>query len=175
VTFRVRAKASDAACPGCRRRSSRVHARYQRQLADLPLGGRRVRIIVHVRRFKCASPRCAQSTFSEQIPGLTTPFARRTPPLNSALAEVALALAGRPGSRLAGKLAMPCCRDVLIRLIRAQPVPGPGHIDVLGVDLSRPWDYPDCWGGRAGTSWWRLGRDHPGAGQVGIIPPSWRR
>ena len=134
VTFRVRARAGDAACPGCRRRSARVHARYQRQLADLPLGGRRVRIIVHVRRFKCASPRCAQSTFSEQIPGLTTPFARRTPPLNSALAEVALALAGRPGSRLAGKLAMPCCRDVLIQLIRAQPVPGTGHIDVVGVD-----------------------------------------
>jgi transposase len=134
VTFRVRARAGDAACPGCRRRSSRVHARYQRQLADLPLGGRRVQIIVHIRRFKCTSLRCAQSTFSEQIPGLTTPFARRTPPLTGALAGIALALAGRPGSRLAGKLAMPCCRDVLIRLIRAQPVPGAGHIDVLGVD-----------------------------------------
>jgi transposase len=93
-----------------------------------------VRVIVRVRRFKCASPRCAQSTFSEQIPGLTTPFARRTPPLTGALAEVALARAGRPGSRLAGKLAMPCCRDVLIRLIRARPVPGAGHVDVLGVD-----------------------------------------
>jgi transposase len=133
--------------PGCRRRSARVHARYQRQLADLPLGARRVRITVRIRRFKCASPRCAQSTFSEQIPGLTTPFARRTPPLTDALAEVALALAGRPGSRLAAKLAMPCCRDVLIRLIRARPVPGAGHIDVLGVDLSRSRDYPDCWCG----------------------------
>ena len=29
---------------------------------------------------------------------------------------------------------MPCCRDVLIRLIRAQPVPGPGTSTVLGVD-----------------------------------------
>jgi hypothetical protein len=51
----------------------------------------------------------------------------------SALAEVVLALAGRPGSRLAAKLAMPCCRDVLIRLIRAQPVPGAGHIAVPGA------------------------------------------
>jgi transposase len=134
VTFRVRAKASDAACSGCRRRSSRVHARYQRQLADLPLGGRRVQVIVHIRRFKCLNSRCAQSTFSEQIPGLTTPFARRTPPLTEALAKVALALAGRPGSRLAAELAMPCCRDVLIRLIRAQPIPVAGHIAVLGVD-----------------------------------------
>jgi transposase len=134
VTFRVRARAGDAACPGCGRRSSRVHARYQRQLADLPLCGRQVRVVVHVRRFKCVSQRCAQATFSEQIPGLTTPFARRTPSLAEALAGVALALAGRPGSRLAAKLAMPCCRDVLIRLIRAQPVPGAGHIAVPGVD-----------------------------------------
>jgi transposase len=132
VTFRVRAKAGDAACPGCRRRSSRVHARYQRQLADLPLGGRRVRVIADIRRFMCVSPRCGHSTFSEQIPGLTTPFARRTPPLADALAEVALA--GRPGARLAPELAMPCCRDVLIRLIRARPVPGAGRIEILGVD-----------------------------------------
>ena len=122
-----RARAADVARPGFTPATS----------ASSPISrsaARRVRIIVHIRRFKCASPRCAQSTFSEQIPGLTTPFARRTPPLTGALAEVALALAGRPGSRLAAKLAMPCCRDVLIRLIRAQPVPGAGHIDVLGVD-----------------------------------------
>lgn len=134
MTFRVRAKAVGAACPGCRRRSSRVHARYERQLADLPVGGRRARVIVRVRRFKCLSPRCGQATFSEQIPGLTTPFARRTPPLTEALAKVAIALAGRPGARLGAKLSMPCCRDVLIRLIRARPLPGAGRIEVLGVD-----------------------------------------
>lgn len=134
VTFRVRARAADAACPGCRRRSSRAHARYQRQLDDLPLGGLRARVIAGIRRFKCVSPRCGQSTFSEQIPGLTTPFARRTPPLTGALVKVALSLAGRPGSRLAARLAMPCCRDVLIRLIRARPLPEAGQVEVIGVD-----------------------------------------
>jgi transposase len=134
VWFRVRANASDAACSCCGQRSSRVHARYRRQLADLPSGGRQVRITVTVRRFKCLCPHCDQSTFSEQIPGLTTPFARRTPALTGALVEIALALAGRPGSRLAAGLAMPCCRDVLIRLIRARPTPETGHIDVLGID-----------------------------------------
>lgn len=87
-----------------------------------------------VRRFKCVDARCAQSTFSEQIPGLTTPFARRTPALSGTLVEIALALAGRPGSRLAGKLAMPCCRDVLIRLVRGCPLPQTGRIEVLGID-----------------------------------------
>jgi transposase len=111
-----------------------VHARYQRQLADLPLGGRRVQVIALIRRFKCLNRRCGQSTFSEQIPGLTTPFARRTPPLTDALVKVALALAGRAGARLAAELAMPSSRDVLIRLICAQPLPGAGRIEVLGVD-----------------------------------------
>jgi transposase len=119
VWFRVRAKATDAACSCCGQRSSRVHARYRRQLSDLPCGGRRVRITATVRRFTCVDARCARSTFSEQIPGLTTPFARRTPALTDALLEIALSLAGRPGSCLASKLAMLCCRDVLIRLIRA--------------------------------------------------------
>jgi hypothetical protein len=73
VTFRVRAKAGDAACSGCRSRSSRV------------------------RRFKCVNRRCPQSTFSEQIPGLTTPLARRSPPVTGALVKVALAPAGQPG------------------------------------------------------------------------------
>lgn len=93
-----------------------------------------MRINLLVRRFKCANVRCAQATFSEQVAGLTTPFARRTPPLTARLTDIALALAGRPGSRLASKLAMPCCRDVLIRLIRAQPLPEAGRIEVLGVD-----------------------------------------
>lgn len=91
-------------------------------------------MIAQIRRFKCLNSRCSQSTFSEQIPGLTTPFARRTLPMTGALVKVALALAGRPGSRLAAELAMPSCRDVLIRLIRAQPLPGAGQIEVLGVD-----------------------------------------
>jgi transposase IS204/IS1001/IS1096/IS1165 family protein len=143
VRFRVRAKGSDAACSGCGDRSSCVHARYRRRLADVPVGGRRAEVVVAVRRFKCGNPHCARSTFSEQIPGLTTLFARRTPALTGALSRIALALAGRPGSRLAGALAMPCCRDVLIRLIRARPLPGAGRVQVLGIDLCRHHSYAD--------------------------------
>ena len=50
---------------------------------------------------------------------MTSLFSRRTPALDKSLAAVALSLAGRAGSRLAPKLGMRCCRDVLIRLIRA--------------------------------------------------------
>jgi hypothetical protein len=94
----VRARSSDAACSSCGQRSSRAHARYQRRLADLPVGGRRAEIVVHVRRFKCVKQLCPLVTFSEQISGLTTAFVRRTPSLTAVLVQIALALAGRPGS-----------------------------------------------------------------------------
>src|ERR1019366_5043797 len=47
---------------------------------------------------------------------------------------VALALGGRPGARLAGRLACPASRSTLLRLIRALPDPAAGTPKVLGVD-----------------------------------------
>jgi transposase len=134
VTIFVHAMATEATCGSCGTRSARVHAGYRRSLADLPVGGRRVRVVVSIRRFKCPDPACAQATFSEQIIGLTAPFARRTPAMTTALLALALALAGRARARLAAKLGMPCCRDVLRKLIRAQPVPEPTTVTRLGID-----------------------------------------
>ena len=87
-----------------------------------------------VRRFKCLNHACVLSTFSEQVAGLTTPFARRTPVLTAALVPIALALAGRAGARLATTQGMPCGRDLLIRMIRAQAAPEIPGVTVLGVD-----------------------------------------
>jgi len=47
---------------------------------------------------------------------------------------VALALAGRAGSRLATALGMPVSRSTLLRLIRRLPGPPVGLVTVLGVD-----------------------------------------
>ncbi|WP_405550965.1 transposase family protein (plasmid) [Streptomyces globisporus] len=134
VTLSVRSSVPDAVCSGCGSKSSRVHARYRRSLADSPVAGRGTKLVVTVRRFKYVNDACSQTTFSEQVPGLTWPFARRTPTLAKALVSIALALAGRAGSRLATRLGMPCGRDLLIKLIRAQPVPEVPNVTVLGVD-----------------------------------------
>ncbi|MFF2515571.1 ISL3 family transposase [Streptomyces sp. NPDC058086] len=134
VTLSVRSSASVAGCSGCGAKSSRVHGRYRRSLADSPVAGRGAKLVVTVRRFKCVNDACSQTTFSEQIPELTVLFARRTPTLTKALVSIALSLAGRAGSRLATQLGMPWGRDLLIRLIRQQPAPKVPAVTVLGVD-----------------------------------------
>jgi hypothetical protein len=75
---------------------------------------------------------------------LTERHARRSIGLNGALLAVGLALAGRPGSRLAAALGMAVSRWTLLRLVRGLPDPPVGRVTVLGVDefaLRRRHDY----------------------------------
>jgi transposase len=130
----ARTRAEEAPCPRCGRRSGRVHSRYERRLADAAIGGRRVVIRLRVRRFFCKWPACPAATFAEQVEGLTSRYARRSPPLHNMLAAVALALAGRAGARLASVLGAVAGRSSMLRLIGAVPDLPVRQVTVLGVD-----------------------------------------
>ena len=134
--MRIQARAGDreAACPACGVLSQRVHSRYRRLLADTAAGGQELLVRLQVRRFFCGNGGCAKATFAEQVPGLTTRYGRRTRGLDAVLQAIALALGGRAGARLSGRLACPASRSTLLWLIRALPDPQPGQVAVLGVD-----------------------------------------
>lgn len=126
--------ASAGQCPGCEALSRRVHSRYQRRLADASLAGRSVVLQLTARRFFCTNTGCATKTFSEQVPGLTVKWSRRTNQLTSMLIAIGLELAGRAGVRLARRLWLPVGRDTLLRLVRRVPDPSSAETAVLGVD-----------------------------------------
>jgi transposase len=130
----ARARAPEAACPKCGTASRRVHSRYTRTLADAAIGGRPVAIELCVRRFFCTAPGCKRKTFAEQVDGLTTRYARKTPLLAGVLGSIAVALAGRAGSRLAARLGVPASKQVMLRLVMAIPDPEAAAPRVLGVD-----------------------------------------
>lgn len=111
-----------------------MHSRYQRRLADLPVGGRLVQLFLTVRRFFCGNIACQARTFVEQVAGLTRRRARRSEPLRTMLTSIGLALAGRAGVRLAAKVGIRTSRNSLLRLVRAVPDPAVGSVRVLGVD-----------------------------------------
>ncbi len=81
----TRPRAESAACRACGGTSAKVHSRYERRLADAAIGGRPVQIRLRVRRFFCLSEGCQAVTFAEQVEGLTSPYARRTPLLRAML------------------------------------------------------------------------------------------
>jgi transposase len=71
---------------------------------DLPLGGRPVLIRLAMRRFVCMNVACKKVTFAGQADGLTARYQRWSVPLAGLLSQIALELAGRAGTRLAGAL-----------------------------------------------------------------------
>jgi transposase len=134
VTIVTAPTPSQSACPHCGGLSGRVHSHYTRTLADLPWSGRAVAIQVRARRFRCTSPGCRRRIFAERLPEVVCPRARRTVRLGDVQRHIGLALGGAPGSRLAGRLAIPVSGDTLLRMIRTgalAPSPPPR---VIGVD-----------------------------------------
>ncbi|MEU2133968.1 ISL3 family transposase [Streptomyces sp. NPDC018352] len=134
VVVQARASADRAVCPACGTMSARVHSRYVRRLADSAVGGRPVVIELRVRRFRCRQGACPQTTFAEQVEGLTFQHGRHSAGLQSVLERLAVMLAGRAGARLAHALAVRASRSTLLRLIRRLPDPAAHTPRVLGVD-----------------------------------------
>jgi transposase len=134
VLIKARTTASAAACPGCGTSSVRVHSRYQRVLRDLAVCGRPVELNLRVRRFFCEVPGCLRAIFVEQVDGLTSRHARRTPALRVLLTSIGVRLAGRAGARMAAETGVPVSRSTLLRIVRALPDPHIGQVTVLGVD-----------------------------------------
>jgi transposase len=125
---------SSAQCPYCSSLSTRVHSRYIRTLNDLPCQERAVVLRVQVRRFFCPSADCPHKTFAESFHSLAPAYGRRTHRQLQRLCQIAFALGGRPGARLAKQQAMPSSFSTLLRLIRSSPVPRFPSPRVLGID-----------------------------------------
>ena len=121
-------------CPLCHVAARRLHSRYERTLADLPWAGWTVRLELGVRKLFCDNPDCGRRIFTERLPGVVAPWARRTLRLGKRLTTVAVALGGSAGARLSRELGIPASRNTLLRLIRAAPLPVCPTPTVLGVD-----------------------------------------
>src|SRR5918997_1098356 len=78
LTLRLRTEQPHALCPQCGNPSFAVHSRYTRMPTDLPWSGYAVRFILHVRKFFCRTLTCAQRIFTERLPGVVEPLARKT-------------------------------------------------------------------------------------------------
>lgn len=169
--------AATAACPRCHAPSDRVHSRYRRTVADLPLQGRFVALRLLVRRFRCTRPDCPRDIFCERLPGLLRARARTTARLADVHCAIGFALGGEAGARLAARLDMPTSPDTLLRRVKDtpdEPAPPPRYVGVddwalrkgqrygtILIDLERG-RVIDIFEGRDGSALASWLREHPG-------------
>src|SRR3954452_3586863 len=107
LTLGIATTTPNASCPACGLETWRVHSRYTRSLAEEPVFGRQVRLLMTVRRFFCSAPRCPRRVFVEPLDGFAAKSARTTDRLVRAHLAIGLTLGGEAGARLAEKFAVP--------------------------------------------------------------------
>jgi len=134
ITLRVRSTQTSAPCPLCATPARRIHSDYGRTLADLPWAQYRVCLQLRVRKWFCRNRSCHRRIFTERLPTIAAPWARRTLRLAQRLVALGVALGGTAGVHLGHAWDVVVSRNTLLRLLRKLPAPSFPTPRVLGVD-----------------------------------------
>jgi transposase len=134
ITLRVQSTQTRAPWPLCAIPAQRIHSDYGRTLADLPWAQYRVYLQLRVRKWFCRNRSCPRRIFTERLPTVAAPWARRTLRLAQRLLALGVALGGKAGVRLGHAWDVRVSRNTLLRLLRRQPEPEAPTPTVLGVD-----------------------------------------
>jgi hypothetical protein len=121
-------------CPLCTTPARRLHSDDERTLADVPWAEYRVRLRLRVRNWYGRHPHGRRRIFTERLPTVAAPWARRTLRLTRRLVAVGLALGGKAGVRLSQCWGLTGSRNTRLRLLRREPLPASPTPTVLGVD-----------------------------------------
>jgi transposase len=130
----VQSTQATAPCPLCTTPARRIHSHYERTLADLPWAQYRVRLQLRVRKWFCRNRHCRRRIFTERLPTVAAPWARRTLRLAQRLVALGLALGGKAGVHLGQQWDVAVSRTTLLRGLRRLPAPSLPTPTVLGVD-----------------------------------------
>ncbi len=134
LTLTVSSVQPNAHCPLCQSATQRIHSRYERTLQDLPCVNYTVTLLLQVRKFFCLNGGCQRRIFTERLPQVTVPWARRTCRLAAGLTAIGLALGGAAGTRLSRRLGYRVSLNPLLQLVARQALPPITTPKTLGVD-----------------------------------------
>jgi len=121
-------------CPVCVPPSHRIHSHYERALKDLLLVQFSLTILPEVCKFFCYSEGCQCRIFTERLPNVVLPWARRTERCSKQLKSIALVLGGSAAARLSHQLGDGYSRNTFSNLLSRLPLTLIVTPCILGVD-----------------------------------------
>jgi len=122
-----------AHCPRCQAAPHRLHSRYERTLQDRPCVDYTITLLLQVRKCFCLNAGGQRRIFTERLPQVTVPWARRTCRLAACLTTIGLALGGAAGTRLSRRLGHRVSLHPLLQLVARQTLPPMTTPQTLGV------------------------------------------
>jgi transposase len=169
ITLRVRSTQTTVPCPLCTIPAHRIHSHYERTLADLPWAEYRVRLQLRVRKWFCRNRHCPRRIFTERLPTVAAPWARRTLRLAQRLIALGVALGGTAGVQLGHAWDLVVSRNTLLRGLRRRPLPALPTPRVLGVDdfaLRKRQTYGTILPDRTAVTFAQWLQEHPGVAVI---------
>ncbi|WP_460948614.1 ISL3 family transposase [Spirosoma daeguense] len=120
--------------PACHTLTRRVHSFYQRTLADLPMSGKRIKLLVRLRKFFCALASCPRKVFAQTCSLAFKPYARRFLRADQQIQAIGLQVGAKPGARLCHTIGQPVSALTVLRVIRKTLISAVETPRRLGVD-----------------------------------------
>src|SRR5215213_9576429 len=161
LTFILASMQTMTCCPLCGTSTTRIHSRYTRTVFDLLWAGVLVQLRLRVHKFFCDLPECPRTIFTERLPQVLAPRARRTYRLATAQQRIGLALGGAAGERLADEIALPAGTDTLLAEVRQAPIPAVPPATKIGID---------DWAKRKGQSYATIVVDLESGQPIDLLP-----
>ncbi len=134
LLVRVTSTRPSSPCPLCMTPSRSIHSYYLRKPADLPCVGRRVTLLLTVRKFFCHLNSCPRKVFTERLPDLLEPSSRLTIRLRTAVQRVGCITTAQRGAHLTKALGMPVSATTMLRSLRLLPMPSSKQVHVVSLD-----------------------------------------
>ena len=134
LQVRVTSNRMSSLCPRCSTPSSGIHSYYRRKPLELPCAGKKVRLLLSVKKFFCRVASCPRKIFTERLPELLEPSSRLTTRLRTIVQAICSAFNAQGGARLAEQLGIRLSRTTFLNSVHLMPTPPVGKVKAVGID-----------------------------------------
>ena len=106
-----------AICPYCQKPSGQIHSHKVRTLKDLPMQGKKVKILLDQKKYFCNNKECQKKTFAERF-DFFEPKATKTQRLQNEILRVALTQSSVAASRYLQSSVADVCKSTICNLLK---------------------------------------------------------
>lgn len=115
--IRCQKESESAKCKYCGKESFKVHSKYKREIADLPIMQYKVKLIIYVKKYTCVNPECGHKRFAEPLP-FAGEQSKRTERLDEYIREIGLKNSSVEAEKIVRKTHIDISGKTILRMIK---------------------------------------------------------